>query len=45
MGVSLTEDQIGHILQEAEQALRAYATADGQASFDLSAHLVTARKH
>lgn len=44
VGVILTEDQIGHILQEAEQALSPYATADGQATFDLSAHLVTAKK-
>lgn len=44
MGVILTEDQIGHILREAEQALGSYATADGRASFPLSAHLVTAKK-
>ena len=44
MGVILSEDQIGHILQEAEQALSSYATADGRATFHLSAHLVTARK-
>ena len=44
MGVLLTEDQIGRILQEAAQALSAYATADGRAAFHLSAHLVTARK-
>lgn len=44
MGVILTEDQIGRILQEAEQALSSYATADERAAFHLSAHLVTARK-
>lgn len=44
MGVILTDDQIGRILQEAEQALGAYATADGRAAFHLSAHLVTAKK-
>jgi ubiquinone/menaquinone biosynthesis C-methylase UbiE len=44
MGVSLTEDQIGRILQEAENALGSYATAYGRVAFQLSAHLVTARK-
>lgn len=44
MGVILSEDQIGRISQEAEQALSSYATADGRAVFHLSAHLVTARK-
>jgi len=44
MGVILSKDQIGRILQEAEQALSSYATADGQATFHLSAHLVTAKK-
>jgi hypothetical protein len=44
MGVILTEDQIGRILREAEQALGSYATADGRASFPLSAHLVTAKR-
>jgi SAM-dependent methyltransferase len=44
MGVLLSEDQIGRILQEAEQALGSYATADGRAAFHLSAHLVTAKK-
>jgi SAM-dependent methyltransferase len=43
MGVILTEDQIGRILQEAEQALGSYAAADGRATFHLSAHLVTAK--
>jgi ubiquinone/menaquinone biosynthesis C-methylase UbiE len=44
MGVTLTEERIGHILDEAEQALSAYATANGRAEFQLSAHLVTAAK-
>jgi SAM-dependent methyltransferase len=44
MGVILTEDEIGRILQEAEQALSSYATADGRVTFHLSAHLVTAKK-
>lgn len=44
MGAILTEDQIERILQEAERALGSYITADGRATFDLSAHLVTATK-
>jgi SAM-dependent methyltransferase len=44
MGVILTEDAIGRILQDAEQALSSYATADGRAVFGLSAHLITAKK-
>jgi SAM-dependent methyltransferase len=44
MGVILAEDQIGRILQKAEQALSSYATVDGQVTFQLSAHLVTAKK-
>jgi SAM-dependent methyltransferase len=44
MGVMLTEDQIGGILQEAEHALSSYTTADGRASFPVSAHLITAMK-
>jgi ubiquinone/menaquinone biosynthesis C-methylase UbiE len=44
MGIILTEEQIDHILDEADQALHSYATADGRAEFDLSAHLVTAQK-
>ncbi|RPH57826.1 methyltransferase domain-containing protein [bacterium] len=42
MGVVLAEDQIGRILQEAEQALGSYASAEGGVAFDVSAHLVTA---
>lgn len=44
MGVNLTEDAIGRILQDAERALSIYATAGGRAVFQLSAHLVTAQK-
>lgn len=44
MGVTLNEDQISLVLQEAAQALGVYETADGRAVFDLSAHLVTAAK-
>lgn len=44
MGIILTEEQIGRIRAEAEQALSSYATADGRAEFQLSAHLVTAHK-
>jgi SAM-dependent methyltransferase len=44
LGVILTEDQIEHILLEAEHALRTYANADGSVTFHLSAHIVTANK-
>ena len=44
MGVTLSEEQIGRILQEAEQVLSSYATAEGRAVFPVSAHLVIARK-
>lgn len=44
MGVNLTEDRIGHILQDADQALGSWAAADGLATFHLSAHLVAAQK-
>lgn len=44
MGVFLTEDQIDRILFEADHALNAYKTVDGRVTFDLSAHIVTARK-
>ncbi len=44
MGVILTEDRIGRILQEAELALRDYSAADGRVTFQLSAHLVSATK-
>jgi hypothetical protein len=44
MGVNLTEEQIGRILAEAEHALDSYVTDDDRITFDVSAHLVTARK-
>lgn len=44
MGVVLAEGQIGQILQQADQALSAYATADGRVSFTVTAHLATAKK-
>ena len=44
VGVNLSEDQISHILHEAESLLRAYASADGEVTFDLSAHIITAKK-
>jgi SAM-dependent methyltransferase len=44
VGVNLSEDQISHILKGAEQTLSSYAAADGQVTFDLSAHVVTANK-
>jgi SAM-dependent methyltransferase len=43
VGVNLTEDQIRRILEEAEQDLSPYATADGRAVFQLSAHLIVVR--
>jgi SAM-dependent methyltransferase len=44
IGVVLTEQEIDRVLGEAERVLGAYAAADGQVTFDLSAHLVTARR-
>jgi SAM-dependent methyltransferase len=44
MGVILTDEEASRILQEAQNALRAYATTDGQVAFDTSAHVVTATK-
>ena len=44
MGVTLTEGQIGRILQEAEDVLRAYVTAEGRVAFESPAHLVTVVK-
>ena len=41
MGVVLSEDQITHVLEEAEHALSAYVTAEGRAVFDTPAHIVT----
>lgn len=44
MGVNLSEEQISRTLGEAETALGAYATSDGQVRFHLSAHIVTGTK-
>jgi hypothetical protein len=44
MGVNLSEQQIGRILDEAEAALEYYTNTDGQVEFDISALIVTARK-
>jgi SAM-dependent methyltransferase len=44
MGVFLTEDQIGRILEEAERTLAPYVGADGTVSFAVSAHIATATK-
>lgn len=41
MGVFLTEAQIERILQEAEQALSQYVTAEGTVTFAAPAHIVT----
>jgi ubiquinone/menaquinone biosynthesis C-methylase UbiE len=41
MGVNLSEEQIGQILDDAEVGLDAYKTSDGQVRFDISAHIVT----
>lgn len=45
MGVVLTEDVIGRILTEAEDALRPYLAADGRVVFASSAHIVVGKKH
>lgn len=44
MGVNLAEEQITRILEEAEGVLDSYVTDDGRITFDVPAHLVTARK-
>ncbi len=44
MGVELTEEQIGRILQEAESVFGSYVTAEGRVVFASPAHLVTAVK-
>lgn len=44
MGVVLTEEQINSTLQDAEQALGQYVTADGAVEFNAPAHIVTGRK-
>lgn len=43
-GVMLTETQIEAILKEAEGLLSTYAAPDGRVTFEMPAHLVTARK-
>jgi SAM-dependent methyltransferase len=44
VGVVLSEEQITRVLEEAEDALGAYAAAGGRATFDLSALIVTAKR-
>jgi ubiquinone/menaquinone biosynthesis C-methylase UbiE len=44
MGINLSEEQISTALHEAETALAAYATSDGQVRFHLSAHIVTGKQ-
>jgi hypothetical protein len=44
MGVILTEDEIACILQEAQDVLSSYVTAEGRVTFELSAHVVRATK-
>ncbi|MET0167084.1 MAG: methyltransferase domain-containing protein [Vicinamibacterales bacterium] len=44
MGVVLTEEQIGRILQEAENDLGEHVSPDGRIAFEARAHLVTATK-
>lgn len=44
MGVSLTEEEIGRILEEAEDVLGSYVADDGRVTFDATAHLLMARK-
>ena len=45
MGVNLSEQQIRQILDEAEAALASYTTSEGHVRFDVSAHIVTGKKH
>jgi hypothetical protein len=44
MGVILSEEQIERILREAENTLAQYVGPDGRTAFELSVHIVTARK-
>ena len=44
MGINLSEEQINQSLSEAEAALAAYATSDGQVRFHLSAHIATGKR-
>lgn len=41
MGVVLTEDRIGRILEEADDVLGPYVTSEGAVTFESSAHIVT----
>jgi len=44
MGVTLTEQEIATILQEAEEVLDQYVTDDGRVTFDTLVHIATATK-
>ena len=44
MGVVLTEEQIQHILEEAEHVLGHFVTPDGTVRFDAPAHIIAGRK-
>jgi SAM-dependent methyltransferase len=44
MGVILPEEQIAHILEQAELVLRPYVTTGGTVAFDTSVHIVTGKK-
>lgn len=44
MGVVLPEEQIGHVLEEAEQVFRPYVTPEGTVAFDSPAHITTGTK-
>jgi hypothetical protein len=44
MGVFLTENQISDILKEAEDVLGPYTTPEGRVRFEISAHIVAAKK-
>jgi len=44
MGVVLSEQEIGLILAEAERVLAPYVTSDGEILFEISAHLIGAKK-
>ena len=44
MGVALCEEQIEHVLEEADHALSRYVTADGTVQFEAPAHVVSGTK-
>lgn len=44
MGVNLTDEEIDRVLNEAEDVFDSYAADDGRVTFNVTAHLVTARK-